>query len=507
MFRMCRASWVLIMFAAMAAGSDAWCEQLCDHEVVLDAQGRLQPWTSYDHIIRGSMEYIKHCRTEKTAFGDDPWYLITSKLNEDGSFKRNQNNQGSNAYYAVETLARYYAYSGDRAAFDSVRLLLDRILKYHTPADWAWPRVPRTQDDSPDGEYTDDHSEVDKIAMVGSAYIRFYKLTGERKYLDAALDIAKTVAPHVAAGDAEHSPLPFRVNLKTGGVLDAYTSNMVAVVMFFDAVIESAGGNAEYGAKRDALWRWIIEYPVANNRWSGYYEDVKTDALNLNHQMPVDTARYMLRHPDRVPDFKQRAPALLSWVRDRFGKTQRFGATSIREQDCCFKEMSSHTARYAAVVALWYGVSGDPKDREEARASFALATYSAFSKYSQGDRAVNYVGVGYVNPWFSDSYFDYVPHILDGMAELPDLAPENADHILGSTSSITDIAYAPGRIEYTAADPAGSEILRITFTPRVLAEGKPLDASSWDYGEFRGVRGLLRIRREDVRHVVVEASR
>ena len=124
------ASLTLLMSASQA-------ENLCDHEVVLDEQGRLLPWTSFDRILRGSMEYIKHCPTAPTKFGDDPWYLITSKLTEEGGFTRNQNNQAGNVYYAVETLARYYAYSGDRAAVEPIRKLVDRVLMYHTPDDWA----------------------------------------------------------------------------------------------------------------------------------------------------------------------------------------------------------------------------------------------------------------------------------------------------------------------------------------------------------------------------------
>jgi hypothetical protein len=491
--------------AAVISGDAVGTEKLCDHEVVLDNQGRLVPWTSYDRIIKGSMEFIKHCPTHPTAFGYDPWYVVSSEFREDGTFKANQNNQGSNAFYAVETAARYYAYSGDRAAFDCARLLLERVLRFHTPEDWAWPRVPRTQDNTPDGEYTDDSSEPDKMAMVGCAYVRFFKLTGEKKYLDAALGIAKTLASHIQDGDETHSPLPFRVNLKTGEVLDGYTANMVAPVMLLDALIEM--GHGDYAAKRDTLWRWVLEYPIRNNRWSGYYEDVGHNPENLNQQIPMETARYMLRRPDRAPDFKQHVPALISWVRDRFGKTKRFGATSIREQDGCFKEMSSHTARYASVVARWYGVTGDGADRDEARASFALATYSTFNRYSKDDQALNYVGVGYVAPWFSDSYFDFLSHIMDGMAQLPDLAPADADHMLGSTATVTKITYGPKRIEYETAEPAGNELLRITFAPTVLSGGKKLDPSSWQYGEYHGVPGVLRVNRQNATCIAIEESK
>jgi len=481
-------------------------ENLCDHEVRLDANGRLLPWTSYDNVLRWSMNFIKHCPTTPTCFGDDPWYLVTSKLTNTGQFMRNQNCQGSHAYWGTETLTKYYAYSGDTEAIRSVQSIIDRVLHYHTPADWAWPNVPRTQDNTPNGEYTDETSESDKICLVGVAYIKFYKLTGEEKYLNAARGIAETIIRQVRQGDAERSPLPFRVNLKNGTVTDAYTANMVAPVLFLDELIRlGEPGQPEYQANRDLIWQWILEYPLRNNAWTGFYEDV--GVISLNQHSPMETARFMLQHPEMDPDYRQHVPVLLAWVKNRFGQTGRYGATSVREQDCCFKEMSSHTARYASIVAQWFAVTQDPKDREDARASFALATYSACSQFSQDDRAVNYVGIGYVNPWFTDSYFDYLAHILDGMAALPEMAPTDADHILGSDSIIRKVTYQPGRIEYTTFEPHGNEILRITFIPQtVTADGKPLAATEWTCVEYRGVPGILRIHRESAREITVRAK-
>jgi hypothetical protein len=496
--------WMAVMCCAAATLSAA--EMLCDHEVVLDKDGRLLPWTSYDHVIRGSMNFIERCPTTPSKFGDDPWYLVTSKLTEKAEFKRNQNCQGSHAYWSVETVTRYYAYSGDTESIEPVRKILDRVLYYHTPADWAWPNVPRTQDNSPDGEYTDSTSEPDKMSMVGVAYIKFYKFTGEKKYIEGARAIAKTIAGHISEGDAKHSPLPFRVNLKSGEVLDPYTAHMVSPVLLFDELIRlGETGDGQYETLRDRLWKWVLAYPVVNHEWTGYYEDVRHDVVNKNQQSPMETARFMLRRPELDPDYRRHVPELLAWVKDRFGKTKQHGATSIREQDRCNYEMSSHTGRYASIRAKWFGVSGDPKDREEARASFAACTYSAYSKFSKDDVSVNYVGIGYVNPWFIDSYFDYLTHFLEGMAEMPEMAPADADHLIGSDSIIQKIKYRPGQIEYTTFEPSGNEILRITFKPQtVTADGKPLLEKDWTYGEYRGVPGVLRIHRQSAREIAIK---
>ena len=248
-------------------------EQLRDHEVVLDSQGRLLPWTSYDTIIKSSMNFIKHCPTMQTKLGDDPWYLVTADFKADGTFNKKQNNQGSNVFWAVETLLKYYEYCGDQEALVPVRRLLDRVLMFFTPEDWEWANVPRTQDDNVDGEYMDDWSEPDKMCMVGTGYLKFYQLTGERKYLDAALNIAATVVAHIRPGDETHSPLPFRVNLKSGKVLDEYDTNTVSVVIFFDELAKLGynGNDGSYRGKRDMVWQWIMNYPMKNSKWSGYY--------------------------------------------------------------------------------------------------------------------------------------------------------------------------------------------------------------------------------------------
>jgi len=504
-----RLATILFAFCLFALITDiSAAEKIMDHEVVLDSQGRLQPWTSYENIIHWSLDFIKHCPTRPTKFGQDPWYLITGKFMVDGNiFEKitKQNNQGHNAYWGLETARKYYAYCGDDDVFRPVKLLIDRLMYYHTPADWSWPNVPRTQDDSPDGEYTDERSEPDKICLVALAYLDYFKLSGDKKCLNAAKEIAKTVNQHVQAGDADHSPVAFRVNLHTGVVLDDYGTNMIAFIKLFDQISPycTAKEKALYKNKRDLLWNWILQYPMANNHWSGYYEDVVSNHLNCNQQTPMETARYILQHPEIDPDYRQHIPALLSWVENRFGQTRHFGAISIREQDSCFKEMSSHTARFASIAAKWYGVSRDSDYREKARASFALATYSAYNKYSKDERAINYVGIGYDQPWFCDSYWDYISHYFDGMAELPEMLPENEDHLFYSGSLITSIQYSPTLIKYQAFDPDGWELLKLTFEPVVLADGKELDKSKWSFGDYRGTKNVLRITRNGKRNIEI----
>jgi len=482
-------------------------EELGDHKVILDDQSRLLPWASYDNILDWSMNFLKSCPSESTPLGDAPWYLITASLNKDGTFWANdQNDQGSNAYWAVETCRKYYAYTGDRESLEPAKQLLDRVLYFHTPRNWAWPDVPRTQDDTTDGMYTDEWSGVDKICMVGVAYVTFYKVTGQRKYLDAAIRLGDTVLEHLREGDADHSPLPFRVDLKTGSILAEYTSSMTPPVILFGelARLGPEVKSESLRAARDAIIKWILDYPVRNSNWTAFYEDVGNNHTgNMNQNNPMETARFLLDHPELDPVYLDHVPALIQWVRDRFGQTRHFGATSIREQDVCFKEMGSHTARYAGVVAKWFGVTQDPTHREEAGRAFALATYSACNRYSRDSIAVNSTGLGYYRPWFVDSYFDYISHFIVGMAEMPEMAPEGEDHFLGTTDFVKQIDYSPGRIEYHTFGRKGDDILRLSFQPVVFAGNEPLPLSQWSYGRWRDVPGVLRVHRFEENHIVI----
>ncbi len=119
--------------------------------------------------------------------------------------------------------------------------------------------------------------------------------------------------------------------------------------------------------------------------------------------------------------------------------------------------------------------------------------------------AVNYVGIDYEKPRFSDSYWDYLNHYFDGMSELPEMLPENENHLFYSSSVITDISYTPDKVVYQTFDAGGSERLKLIFEPIVYADGKLLDHSQWMFGEFHGVPGVLHLNRTGAKHIVIKA--
>ena len=66
-------------------------------------------------------------------------------------------------------------------------------------------------------------------------------------------------------------------------------------------------------------------------------------------------------------------------------------------------------------------------------------------------------------------------HFQQGMASVPEWAPQDESHLLGSTSVVRAIQYGDHEIDYLTFDKAAREVLRLRDTPAaVLAGGKPL---------------------------------
>jgi hypothetical protein len=329
--------------------------------------------------------------------------------------------------------------------------------------------------------------------------------TGEEKYQQMAEHIADLLLKNIKDGSETVSPLPFRVNMRTGETEDAYTADMIFVVEFFDKMLacDNSLDKADMKAKRDLVFNWIMEYPVNTGLWSGYFEDVPCLIDNINQFSPMETARYLLDNPEACKDYKQIVLDLLAFVKERFGPVVRYGAASINEQDACYYEMGSHTARYGSVLARWAAETKCEQAKKEALATLALAEYTAYNRTSKGNISVNSVGLNWAGIWNSDCYFDYLPHFLEGMAAWPEIIPEGTVHIFSSTSMLKDVEYGPGSVRYTALDADGTEQIKLSFKPEILSGGKPLPKSQWTFGKWRDCGNILTINRKGITDIEI----
>jgi len=548
---------MLTLVLAFSAGSLLFGQQkyrLNGHPVLLDGEGKLLSWSTpqdraYDHIVKLAWDFIENkVPVESNGL---KVYLVHSTFDAATLHGTDwpHNPAGLYAMFVDSALA-YFAYSGDRTAIDRVHEMLDYQLAHGTtPPTWDWAGVPYASSDPGATEYSgaddvrycekarpgtgpcgrgDGHFviEPDKVGELGLGYLKFYELTGDAKYRDAALACANALALHVRAGDLTHSPWPFRVYAHTNVVRNEYTADVISTIKLCDELLRlGLGDPASYRQTRSLAWSWLMKFPLRNNLWSAYFEDVPSDPylINWNQYVAGETARYLLQHPEMDPEWKAHALNLLTWIEQTFAVDvpasppyrliqqepvqygQQWGANAISEQTVeDMDKMGSHTSRYASLCALYYEKTGDEAFKQKAFRSFNWASYMAH------EDGVITEAMAEDDFWFSDGYADYIRHFLAGMASVPEWAPPGENHLLRSSSVVVKVSYAAREVSYTTYDSDATEVLRLNFKPaRVTAGGTPLSSRQDTNGAgwiFEPNSGVLRVRHAKAQDVSVSAE-
>jgi hypothetical protein len=506
------------------------------HTVLLDDNGQLLSWgrpqdKAYDHVVHLAWEFLLNkVRVEPNGLKSYYTYCCIDGISmKGGAWPHNP--AGLFAMLADSSSA-YYAYSGDRRVVDLVKGLLDYQLAHGTtPANWKWGNMPYASADHGATEFRGAHEsdydkkrpgrgdgvggiEPDKAAELGAAYLKFYELTGETRYRDAAIAIADTLARNARSGSSERSPWPFRVYAETGIVREEYASDEIAMVRLFDELIRlNLGDIKQYKGARDVAWQWLLDVPMKNNVWAQYFEDIPImeKIWNLNQYVPMETARYILDHPQSDPDWRTHVPALIAFVEKTFAKDidgykgVEWGANTISEQLDYDRKMGSHTSRYGSVVARWAELTSDPESKDKAFRSLNWATYMCREDGVVNDQP-KLDGNGI---WFSDGYGDYIRHFMYAIGAQPEWSPSGDNHLLRSSSIVSDVKYSPSLITYTTFDHHATEVLRLSFVPTVVTTGdKPLpkrDALNSPGWTFDPEHKVLRIRHDDSSSVRISA--
>lgn len=383
---------------------------------------------------------------------------------------------------AMDSWAMLYAYLGDQAIVADMRRMADYWLEHgmSKPSD-IWGNLPFPYNLSlHSGRYDGDMRagpnflQPDKAGSFGQQLVKLYKITGDRKYLNAAIAIADTLAKRAKPGDQLNSPWPFRVNATTGEVhtvtkegktyTASYTTNWTPTIDLFEqlAALDIPNGRS-YLLVSHAVWDWMTDVLLrelakpggGQPRFGPFFEDVPTEHYSDTEINAGTLAYYLLTHPDRRPDAGQLAEAILLWTERELGNYEfrKYGVTVINEQTQYRAPGNSHTARHASVeLLLAYATESNVrKDYGIRRLNWATYTVDTDGKnrYPQDDI------------WLTDGYGDYVRHYLRAMAAFPELAPNNENHMLASASPICEIEYARNHISYRKFDADGRELLKL----------------------------------------------
>ena len=505
---------------------------IAGHPVQLDAQGKLLPWPMPDNT---GYSYSSHFLTQWTILWDQHNRQRLHYFYCCFDFDRTTFELFPDPHWANSTgylrammegfIERLYPYTGDPRTLTFLQSFVDYELENGvTPEGYAWSQVPYASANPGAKRYSgwsqlgEDFVEPHVVGEDGYGYLKLYEMTGNTKYLRAAIRCADALAKNYKPGDENNSPWPVRVWARDGKAegrpMGPYSANVIEPIMLFDELMRLGQGDVgKYKQVRADAWDWFVKYPLATNTWVGYFEDTVPSMGNVNQVIPLEFARYVLLHPDKDPQWREHAQHLIEWVKTtpKWAKYIVHGATITNEQgngvnfccnlpnQCC----DSHTARLAAVEALYFAKTGDVAYRDAAFRSYNWVTYfQGLSSDAHSPFAAQW--------WFTDEYADGPRRLMDAFWAVPEWAPADESHLLGSSSVVTKISYGKGSVTYSTFDPQSSDVLRLDFTPEfITANGRPLSRRK-DLDQpgfvFDDSTHVLRIRHDDARDVDIQGK-
>lgn len=214
----------LLLLLVRAAGAD---DRIGYHEVRTDASARIVLWfgnspgEAYDHVVLLVWNFWVSMRNCPNGA---PYYLQHQVWKPDVDDPRGLG--GDQLSMALSSWNPLYQYPGDPKVKVNMIRMADHWLEHGmSKPDDLWANLPYPYNtEVHSGRYDGDMRagkgtlQPDKAGSFGAELVTLYKMTGQEKYLRAAIAIADSLAARVKPGDAENSPWPYRVNAATGVV-------------------------------------------------------------------------------------------------------------------------------------------------------------------------------------------------------------------------------------------------------------------------------------------------
>jgi hypothetical protein len=260
--------------------------------------------------------------------------------------------------------------------------------------------------------------EPDKGGSAGYALSLLFDVTGERAYLDQALQNARVLKANQGIGNAEHSPWSFRADFRSGEGRGAVSGNMVYILRLYDAMLEK--GHDEFAAARASLWDWIMRYQIPSADTDGalfaqFFEDHETPT-NRSAWAPLNLARYLLEKREPLdPEWRNHCDALIDFVRRTFTHRES-GILVCHEQDEDKQAWGGVVSTYGAVLASYARAVGAAALASEARQALNFALYCIDAAGRPRDLFSNPQPGG----WQEDAHTDVIHNFVDAIAAFPE---------------------------------------------------------------------------------------
>jgi hypothetical protein len=521
------------------------------HKIISDPKdGSILPWyspdpgKSYDFVVNAVWNFWFTMRSDKNGL---PYYMNHQVWR--GDFNDNRGVGGDQFAMALSSWNLYYAYSGNGAVKEEMKFIADYYITHSlSPKDARWPNIPYPYNTLIysgiyDGDMVigKDYTQPDKAGSFGLELINLFKIIGTAGhgqtptgiYLETAVNIANTLAKHTVVGDESISPLPFKVNAITGepgsllsnsgdgsnATQSIYTSNWSGTLELFLELIKMNKGDVNlYQQAFDKILSWMKKYPLKNNKWGPFFEDIPGwSDTQIN---AITFAQFMMNHQEYFPEWKNEVKGIFSWVYEKLGNKQweKFGVIAVNEQTAYRIPGNSHSSRQASAELQYAALTGD---HTFIKSAVRLLNWATYMVNNDGTNCYPFNEI-----WMTDGYGDYIRHYLRAMAFCNELAPDDQNHLLSSTSIVQLIEYrwdinklsvpeVPSNtakiaiVNYRTFDKKSIETLRMSAKPsgvrlnrKDLPESDDSQTEGWSWKPLL-TGGILTIRHTTSNNIVV----
>jgi hypothetical protein len=412
----------------MANGRTEQAVIIAGHAAQYDAHGCLRPWTSWHAALDREMQFYRQCPADHGY----PRFVCVSHLDahwvpypeRTDTIPATQDGMGILSYL------KFHELRGRREAelLNVARSMGDYLVNEAlTPESGRYPAFSRstgTRGKFPQpadcGSQGDGPFEIepDKGGIAGYALVLLFDATGERQYLEQALQNARVLAANQKEGDAFNSPWPFRADYRDGRARGPVSGNMSFILRLYDALAAREFG--EFSGPRQSLWNWVKRYQIPSAAADGalfaqFFEDHETPS-NRTAWAPLNLARYLLEKRNLVaPDWLDDSATLVEFVRRSFTH-QEFGITVCHEQDEDKNAWGGINSTYGAVLALHAQAAGSPDLAREARQALDFTIYSIDEEGRPRDLFSSAAPGG----WQEDAHTDVIHNYVDALRAFPE---------------------------------------------------------------------------------------
>ena len=271
-------------------------------------------------------------------------------------------------------------------------------------------------------------------ADVGVQFIALAKVTGQKKYLEAAKGIGETYLK-IRRADGTWA---LKYWLDTGKVECPNPLVPTKPMVLFEGLAD-ATGDAKWRKAADECFKWLEKGPLTDWNWDGQFEDIqpRPPYQDLTKHNAIDTMLHLLKRRGGSLEARKLAREILRWSEDQFvfwespcapgGNVPRpangsplypsgWHYPSVYEQYSCYISIDASAAKMIFAYLAMYRAEKNPLDLAKAK---ALADAITQVQETSGRVPTFWAAKG---DWISDVRYDWLNCMASSAAALLDVA-------------------------------------------------------------------------------------